>query len=25
MRSLQLNKDTYFRYVREYKADLIKW
>ena len=24
MRSLQLNKDTYFRYVREYKADLMK-
>ena len=22
MRNLQLNKDTYFRYVREYKAEL---
>ena len=24
MRNLELNKDTYFRYVREYTADLMK-
>ena len=24
MKSLELNKDTYFRYVREYKKDVLK-